>query len=191
MSRDRPVNAYGTTPAPQRNPPRILRTTEPRGCLGQEASYTCLHPEMILAHRATYTNTTRSELLSQECLHTCEYRKDQHFSSNSWTNGTSGKEPRIIWGQDPSGYCLHSRADLVPQLSIPKFLLERTGLPGVLTYRLAGQTSHNQRQLDQLRPEITSWQKARSRTLARETKATCHQHNPVLPPQRALDTPNR
>jgi hypothetical protein len=31
----------------------------------------------------------------------------------------------------------------VPQLSIPEFLPERTGLPGVLTHRLAGGTSHS------------------------------------------------
>jgi hypothetical protein len=43
----------------------------------------------------------------------------------------------------------------VPQLSIPKFLLERTGLPGVLTHRLAGEKSHSQRQQDQLTLEIT------------------------------------
>jgi hypothetical protein len=35
--------------------------------------------------------------------------------------------------------------DPVPQFSIPNFLLERTGLPRVLTHRLAGETSHNQR----------------------------------------------
>jgi hypothetical protein len=40
------------------------------------------------------------------------------------------------------------RADPVPQLSIPKFLPERTGLQGVLIYRLAGETIHRQRQQD-------------------------------------------
>jgi hypothetical protein len=53
---------------------------------------------------------------------------------------------------------------LYPELSIPKFLLERTSLPGVLTQRLAGGTSHSQRQQDQLTPEITRWQEARART---------------------------
>jgi hypothetical protein len=53
--------------------------------------------------------------------------------------------------------------DPVPQLSIPKFLLERPGIPGVLPHRLAGGTSHSQRQ-DQLTPEITRWHEARART---------------------------
>jgi hypothetical protein len=74
----------------------------------------------------------------------------------------------------------------VPQLSILKILLERTGLPGVLEHRLAGGTSHNQRQQDQLTPEITRWQEARAKTLPTETKATWHHQNPVLPPQQAL-----
>jgi hypothetical protein len=55
-------------------------------------------------------------------------------------------------------------ADPVPQLSIPKFLPKRTGLPGVLTHRLAGGTSHNQRQQNQLIPQIIRKQKARART---------------------------
>ena len=48
------------------------------------------------------------------------------------------QEPRNSWGQNPSSFCLHLRVDSVPQLSIPKFLQERTGLPGVLTDRFAG-----------------------------------------------------
>jgi chromosome segregation ATPase len=76
----------------------------------------------------------------------------------------------------------------VPQLSIPKFLPERTGLPGVLTHRLTGGTNHSQRQQDQLTPEITRWQKANAKTLETETKASWHHQNPVLPPQRALVT---
>ena len=31
-------------------------------------------PELILCHRATYTNNIRRELVSQECLHICEKR---------------------------------------------------------------------------------------------------------------------
>ena len=73
-------------------------------------------------------------------------------------------DPRNSLGQDPSGFHLHPGADPVPQLSIPKFLPERTGLPGVLTHRLAGGTSHSQRQQDQLTPEITRWQEASIRT---------------------------
>jgi hypothetical protein len=48
--------------------------------------------------------------------------------------------------------------------SIPKFFLERTGLPRVVTHRLAGGTSHSQRQQDQLTPQITRWREARART---------------------------
>ena len=79
---------------------------------------------------------------------------------------------------------------LLEQLSLPNFLPERTGLQGVLTYRLAGQMSHSQRQQDHLTPEITRWQKASARTLPTETKATWHHPNAVLPQQQILDTPN-
>ena len=51
----------------------------------------------------------------------------------------------------------------VPQLSIPKFLPERTGLPGLPTHRLAGGTIHSQRQQDLLTPEITRLQKVGKR----------------------------
>jgi hypothetical protein len=51
----------------------------------------------------------------------------------------------------------------MPQLSMSKFLKEKTGLPRVLTYRLAGGTSYSQRQEYQLKPEITRWQEARAR----------------------------
>ena len=55
------------------------------------------------------------------------------------------KDPRNSQGQDPSGFHLHPGADPVPQLFIPKFIVERTGLPGVFTYRLARGTSRSQR----------------------------------------------
>jgi hypothetical protein len=42
----------------------------------------------------------------------------------------------------------------VPQLSIPRLLPERTGVPGVLTNRLVGEISHSQRQQEELIPEI-------------------------------------
>jgi hypothetical protein len=48
------------------------------------------------------------------------------------------QEPRISWGQDPSGHSLHLRSDPVPQHFIPKFFPERTDLPEILTQRLAG-----------------------------------------------------
>jgi hypothetical protein len=54
-------------------------------------------------------------------------------------------------GQDPSRFFLHP----VALFSLSKFLSERTGLPGVLTNRLARGTSHSQRQQDKLTPEIT------------------------------------
>jgi hypothetical protein len=55
-------------------------------------------------------------------------------------------------------------ADPVPQLSIPNYCQERAGLPGVLTHRLAGGTSHSQRQQDRITPEITRWREAMVRT---------------------------
>jgi hypothetical protein len=113
--------------------------------------------ELILCHSAPYPKTAWTELVSQDCLHTCEHH---HFCSNSWCRRDPPRairtwEPRNIWGQDLFGFHLHPGANSVLQLSIPKFLLETTGLPGVLTYRLAGGTSHSQRQQDQLTPEIT------------------------------------
>jgi hypothetical protein len=162
-SADRPMSTGRTTTAAQRNLPRTLRTQELRSCVGQESSSFCLHLELILCHRATYTNTTRRELVSQECLHTCEHRWDHQFSSNSWPKRNPPRairtqELRISWGQNPSGFCLYPRT--VPQLSIPKFLAEKTSIPEVLTHRLARWISHSQRQQDQLTPEITRWWKA-------------------------------
>jgi hypothetical protein len=51
---DRTMSAGKTTTAAQRNPPRSLRTQDPRGCLGQESSILGLRPELILCHKATY-----------------------------------------------------------------------------------------------------------------------------------------
>ena len=76
---------------------------------------------------------------------------------------------------------MHTWANPVPQLSISKFLPEKTGVSGVLIYRLAGQISHSQRQQNQLTPEINKWQKAKARTLPTEIKVTWHHLNPVLP----------
>jgi len=47
------------------------------------------------------------------------------------------QEQRSSLEQDTFSFQLHPRADPVPQLTILKFLPERTGLPGVLTHRLA------------------------------------------------------
>ena len=75
---------------------------------------------------------------------------------------TRTQEPRYIQGQDPPGFGLQPCAKPEPQLSIFKFLLKRTGLLGIQTYRLAGETSHSQTQQDQLTPEITRWWEARA-----------------------------
>jgi hypothetical protein len=128
----------------------------------EEPSGFCLCLELILCHRVPYPNSARKELAYQELRQACEHRWDHHFSSNSWPQrdpprAIRTQEPRINWGHDFSGFCLHPRADPVPQFSIPKFLPERSGLPGVLTHMLEGQRSHNQRKQDQLTPEITRW----------------------------------
>jgi hypothetical protein len=60
---------------------------------------------------------------------------------------------------------------------------ERVGLPGVLTEanRITGGTNSSQRQLVQITPEITRWQKANLRISLTETKTTQHHQNPALP----------
>ena len=89
--RESPRSAYRTASAgrttidAQRNSKGPPRTQELRGCLVQKSSSLCLHPELILCHRTTYTNIARRELIFQECLYTCEHREYQHFSSNSWS----------------------------------------------------------------------------------------------------------
>jgi hypothetical protein len=56
------------------------------------------------------------------------------------------QESRISWRQADSGFCLHPRADPVPELLITKFIPERTGLQGVKTQKLSGGKKHSQRQ---------------------------------------------
>ena len=116
-----------------------------------------LHQELILCHRAPYPNIVGRQVVSQECRHTCGHREDHHFS-NSWPKkdfprAIRTQRPKKSWGQDPSGFHLHSGPDPKPQQSIPKFLPERTGLPVILTHRLAGGISHSQRQKNQLTTE--------------------------------------
>ena len=41
-----------------------------------------------MCHRATYTNTARRELVSQECLHTCEHRMDKSQSETARSANT-------------------------------------------------------------------------------------------------------
>jgi hypothetical protein len=111
--------------------------------------------------------------------------------------GPRGDKPRVIrtqeWrnsqGQDPSGFHLHLGGEAVPQLFIPKFILDRTCLPGILTHRFARGKSYSQRQQDHLTWEIPRWCEARTSTSATEIKATWHHQNPVLPPQQALNIP--
>ena len=69
---------------------------------------------------------------------------------------------------------------------------KRVGLPGIQTqaYRPTGGISSSQRQQDQLTPEITRWQKASTKTLPTETKATWQHQNPVFPPQQVPEHPN-
>jgi hypothetical protein len=55
-------------------------------------------------------------------------------------------------------------ADPVAQFSVPKFLPEKIGIPGVLKCRIAQGTSHGQKKQEQLTTEITNWQEARVRT---------------------------
>jgi hypothetical protein len=64
---DKPVTTGKTTTSAQRDLPGILRTKELRSGLGQEPFDFPLLQELILCHSAPYPNTTRRELVSQEC----------------------------------------------------------------------------------------------------------------------------
>jgi hypothetical protein len=68
---------------------------------------------------------------------------------------------------------------------------KRASLPGLLVEakRITKGTSSNQRQPEQLTPEITRWQKADVRILLTETKTTHHHQNEALPTQPVLGTP--
>jgi hypothetical protein len=94
-----PVSGGRTTTAVQRNLSGILRTQEPRSCLGQKCCSFLPHSELILCHRATYTNTTRRYLVSQECL-----QVKPALLLNSWPKrdpptAIRTQEPRTSWGQ--------------------------------------------------------------------------------------------
>jgi hypothetical protein len=106
------------------------------------------------------------------------------------TKPSGHRNQRNSQGQDPSSFCLHPRAEPVPQLSILEFLPEKTGLTGVLTHRFAGERIHNQRQNDQLIPEITKcFARQGQEHKQQKPRLFWHHQNPVLPPQQALDTP--
>ena len=120
---------------------------------------------------------TREEPSAQRCGQTpaipCRWKSLPTWAPGFQTYAQPGTKlsvhsppPHIKYqlGQDLSGLCLHPRAETVPQLSIPKFLLERIGLPRLWIPRLAGGTSHIQGQQDQLTPEIKRWQKTSTRT---------------------------
>jgi hypothetical protein len=68
---------------------------------------------------------------------------------------------------------------------------ERSSLRGLLIEadRIIRGTSSNSRELKQLTPEITRWQKANVRILLTETKTTHDHQKPALPPQPVLGTP--
>jgi hypothetical protein len=124
--------------------------------------------ELTLCHSSPYPDPTGREQVSQEYWHNWEQRWDHHLSSNSWPKwnlprAIRTQEPMNSQEQDPSTLCLCQGANPVAQLSIFKFLPERTG-PPVLTHRLRGGTSHSKKQQDQLITEITRWWEASSRT---------------------------
>jgi hypothetical protein len=79
----------------------------------------------------------------------------------------------------------------VPQFSRPKFIPEKTGLPGVLTDSLARGTSHSQRQQRAAKTRAKQMVRDKARTQATVTKATWHHQNLVLPTQQVLDTPTQ
>jgi hypothetical protein len=93
-----------------------------------------------------------------------------------------------------SAFWLKMKARNVPwprsYVALTTEIQERVRLPGVLTEanRITGGRSCSQRQLQQLTPENTGWQKANLRTLVTETKTSQHHQNPAFPPQQVLDT---
>jgi hypothetical protein len=93
------------------------------------------------------------------------FLKSADTSESTGETTTSAQIPgsRGTW-PEVSGHRNKGTDDPVPQLSIHEIFPERIGLPGVLTHRLTAGTSHSQRQLGQLTPEITRCQKERVRT---------------------------
>jgi hypothetical protein len=103
---------------------------------------------------------------------------------------TQAAEAAEQLGQGSTGLHLWLGDGAVLQACVHWSCQDRDGLPGVLTqtYRLIGGISFSQRQQEHLTSEITRWQKANPRILPTETMTTWHYQNPVLPPQRVLDT---
>jgi hypothetical protein len=85
-------------------------------------------------------------------------------------------------GKGPLCIHLHPGAGAVPCPSLECSWQGWAPLLRVLTqaYRPIGGTSSSQRQQEQLTPEITRWQKANTRNLPKEIKATWRHQNPVL-----------
>jgi hypothetical protein len=154
-------------------PPLLLRGTisEPSGHrskLGQDPSQFCLRSELTLWHSAlSWSCATLPPRESWSPRSADTPVSTSNTTTSVTTPGPRGTpypsphprgirtpEPRNSLRWDPSGFPLHPWADLGPQDSISKFLLEWTDLPGVLTNRIVG-CCHSQRQQDQLKPEIT------------------------------------
>jgi hypothetical protein len=109
-----------------------------------------LHQELILCHIA-------QRWFPDTVLHTAHQKRAglQEVLKSLWAQVTPplllkflAQEGTTQNSQDTRSFKFLSApgADPVTQISIPKFLPERTGLPEVLTHRLAGGTSHSQRQ---------------------------------------------
>jgi hypothetical protein len=52
----------------------VITITSKKYDLREEKSFHFLYPELILCHSTPYLNTARREMVSQECIHTCEHR---------------------------------------------------------------------------------------------------------------------
>jgi hypothetical protein len=98
------------------------------GCAWSQSSATGLHNQIALGESepprivVRPVSTVRPPLLLRG---TCPYLSG---------HGNRG----VAWDWSLLVSVCTARADPVPQLSIPEFLPERTGLPGVLTQRLKG-----------------------------------------------------
>jgi hypothetical protein len=116
--------------------------------------------EMTLCHNSRYPNPAGKSWSSRSV--------DTPESTSKTTTSAQIPGPRET-SPEPSGHrnqgpvrdrilpvSVWPRADPVPQLSIPKFCPERSGLSGVLTHKFVGGTSHSQRQQDQLIAQITN-----------------------------------
>jgi hypothetical protein len=125
---DRPVSVGRLTTAAQRNQHWIFRTQELRGSLGSESS-------SLLCTQSWFCAT---ELPSQIPAGECWSPLSAYTPASTNKTTTSLQIPSaretlteqlghkklwITWGQDPSDFCLHPRADPVPQLSICRSLL--------------------------------------------------------------------